>query len=705
MAKIIYKQRHVGENGRKFSPSRNAHYVQYIGEREHVLKKSHQTNLVKYIGEREHAAKQMAAEPENGLFGYIEGKFSDDYKTADMQTYVRKMSSPHRNVFHSIFSFTPESAEEAGLNTLEDWENWTKYHITDIANGNNMKIENIEYLAAVHLKEGQPHVHIMWWDKKQQVLINKVDPLACDKVRISAIKGTYRELFNEIYDKEEKMHRSLRRQIGEYALRKISEGFNDEYSSAIADGIRRIVKALPPKGQLKYKFMAVGSPAKSELDKLTHYIIDNNPDFKKQYDEICELRLMYNKLLHSEDTNYGKLMITTYMNKVNDKIENAVGNEILRFIKSEKQAGHLDEILFGPSQNKNKQVYHDEAPLFDDESELYHGEAPSNGNESEPYHDDPPIFYDESEPPNDEPSSKTHKEYIKRSPAINSAREAVKNKEYEKALKLFTEESDKGNVLATYEIADLYRRGLCSGDAFEVYRKALEGFLRIEPTLKQKAYIHYRIGRMYYDGYGTDKDLVKAFFWLKRSADEQNHLSEFTVGKMLCNGQGTDKDIFAGMGYLNKAAQANNSYAMLVLAKMYINYPEVRDLDIAVQLLNNAKAVNKNLRSLADYTLGTIYLYSDEKHDVRLAMEHLSRAAEAGNEYAQKAIDNHEAFTQTCTVRMVDAVSRILSQNLEDSRSALQDCSAAVFGRGDLSKEQIRELMLKLQDKENTAEM
>ena len=111
------------------------------------------------------------------------------------------------------------------------------------------------------------------------------------------------------------------------------------------------------------------------------------------------------------------------------------------------------------------------------------------------------------------------------------------------------------------------------------------------------------------------------------------------------------------------------------------------------------------MRPLADYTLGTIYLYSDEKHDVRLAMEHLSRAAEAGNEYAQKAIDNHEAFTQTCTMRMVDAVSRILSQNLEDSRSALQDCSAAVFGRGDLSKEQIRELMLKLQDKENTAEM
>ena len=52
MPKIIYKQQHVGSNGRKFSPSRNAHYVKYIGEREHVLKFSHESNLVKYIAVR-----------------------------------------------------------------------------------------------------------------------------------------------------------------------------------------------------------------------------------------------------------------------------------------------------------------------------------------------------------------------------------------------------------------------------------------------------------------------------------------------------------------------------------------------------------------------------------------------------------------------------------------------------------------------------
>lgn len=632
MPKIIYKQQHVGDNGRKFSASRNSHYVKYIGECEHVLKTSHETNLVKYMGEREHAARlidkkvrkaendnlitydvqsknqekskydedidsaseEMFTEPENGLFGIINGKFSDSYSTVEMQKYVRKISTPHRNVFHSIFSFTPESAAEAGLNTLDDWENWVKYHISDIANGMNMKIENIEYLAAVHLKEGQTHVHIMWWDIQQQVLINKVDPLICDKIRIDAIRSTYRELFNEIYNKEENMRRSMRKQIGEYTIQNVINGASDNYTSNIYAALYQIYRALPPKGQLKYKIINYTHPEVTrKLDELTHYIISNNTIFKAQYDEICELRFMYNQLLHSEESVYGNFQITSYMKQVNDKVEYAVGNEILRIIKAEKMAGHFDEWQYT------------DVPNFDsitDEAEVHHDEAPVS-----------------------------RKLYIS-SFAIREARNAVKDKDYDRALELFSKEADKGNILAKYEIADLCRRNLCQGNAFEIYREALNGFLEIEPRTRQKAYVHYRIGRMFYDGYGTDIDYEEAFKWLKKAADEGNHLSEFVVGKMLCNGTGTEKDTEAGT-------------------------------------------------------------------------EYLTRAANSGNEYAQNYLDSRTSWEQGCVVKLVGSVGRLLSENLENSRAAMAECSAAVFGHGDLSKEQIRELILKKQDKENTAEM
>lgn len=656
MPKIIYKQQHVGDNGRKFSASRNSHYVKYIGEREHVLKPSHETNLVKYMGEREHVAKlidkkvknaetdelitydvqsknqekakydedidsaseEMFTEPENGLFGVINGKFSDSYSTVEMQKYVRKISTPHRNVFHSIFSFTPESAAEAGLNTLDDWENWVKYHISDIANGMNMKIENIEYLAAVHLKEGQPHVHIMWWDIQQQVLINKVDPLICDKIRIDAIRSTYHDQFVALHNNEDKLIRKLRSDIADYAASSLAEIPSDVYSRKIIAGIEHIHDIIPKKGRTAYKYMP--AEVKKEIDILSHFIIDNNPDFRSTYEEICELRRLYNEMLHSDETNYGKLQLATFMGKINDEIESSIGNAILKLIMKEQKAGHWNTSADNSFQAHNDtELPHDEAPPFfndkpDSDQNIDRNATPGPNNDLP--HGEAPV---------------SRKLYIS-SFAIREARNAVKDKDYDRALELFSKEADKGNILAKYEIADLYRRNLCQGHNFEIYREALNGFLEIEPRTRQKAYVHYRIGRMFYDGYGTDIDYEEAFKWLKKAADEGNHLSEFVVGKMLCNGTGTEKDTEAGT-------------------------------------------------------------------------EYLTRAANSGNEYAQNYLDSRTSWEQGCVVKLVGSVGRLLSENLENSRAAMAECSAAVFGHGDLSKEQIRELILKKQDKENTAEM
>ena len=636
MPKIIYKQQHVGDNGRKFSASRNSHYVKYIGEREHVLKTSHETNLVKYMGEREHAAKfdnadhtidyditgkhaaDNMAEYNNGLFGYINGKFSDKYSTSEMQKYVRKISTPHRNVFHSVFSFTPESAAEAGLNTLDDWENWVKYHISDIANGMNMKIENIEYLAAVHLKEGQPHVHIMWWDIQQQVLINKVDPLICDKIRIDAIRSTYHDQFVALHNNEDKLIRKLRSDIADYAASSLAEIPSDVYSRKIIAGIEHIHDIIPKKGRTAYKYMP--AEVKKEIDILSHFIIDNNPDFRSTYEEICELRRLYNEMLHSDETNYGKLQLATFMGKINDEIESSIGNAILKLIMKEQKAGH-----WNTSADNSFQAHND--------TELPHDEAPPFFNDK-PDSDQSIDRNPKPDPNNDLPHGEapvSRKLYIS-SFAIREARNAVKDKDYDRALELFSKEADKGNILAKYEIADLCRRNLCQGNAFEIYREALNGFLEIEPRTRQKAYVHYRIGRMFYDGYGTDIDYEEAFKWLKKAADEGNHLSEFIVGKMLCNGTGTGRDTEAGT-------------------------------------------------------------------------EYLTRAANSGNEYAQNYLDSRTSWEQGCVVKLVGSVGRLLSENLESSRAAMAECSAAVFGHGDLSKEQIRELILKKQDKENTAEM
>ncbi|MGN0678341.1 MAG: hypothetical protein ACI4JS_01635 [Oscillospiraceae bacterium] len=725
MPKIIYKQRHTEEDGpnkgRKFTPARNAGFVRYMGEKVHVLPTSHEERLVKYMGEREHVGHRLEAP--NGLFGVINGQFSDNYSTSEMQQYVRKMSTPHRNIYHSIFSFTNDSAKEAGLNTLADWENWVKYHTSEIAKNMNVKIENLEYLAAVHLKENQPHVHIIWWDKEQQIYINKVEDVICDQIRIDVTKSTYRDLFNDIHNKEEVMRRELRKSIGEFAVNSVINGAADDYSMQIMARIQSIAEALPPKGQLKYKYQKLGSRAKTELDNLTHFIINNNEKFKAQYDEIREQRLLYNQLLHSDTSDYGSYQADLYMKKLDDKIENAVGNEILRIIKSEMKAGRM---------------------TIGTPSERYDVPAEPEYSETECLPEVDTVTLGTSDPPN------RTRYKILWSDEFKQAKDYAKNGNFEKALELYKKGAAKGNVLAIYEIADLYRRELLVGEEPDKYYKlALEGFLSIEHNTSLKPYVQYRIGRMYYDGYGTEVNYPTSFEWLSKAVENGNNYAALAAAEILSNPETQLYNIQSAREYLNNALQrvgankgnlsdveflsrANyklgrfylvedgynpklaedhlkravalgNAYAMHALAQLYIHDTKnFNRLDIAVMLLNNAKAANPRISPLADYTFGTMYLYNDKVKDIALAKRHLTASANAGNEHARMVL---ESFTANSVIKLINSTGRLLAENSEMTNAALNQCTKSVFGRGDLSKEQIKELLLKRSDKENTAEM
>ncbi len=743
MPKIIYKQQHYGENKRKFSASRNSHYALYIGCREGVLKKSaedksselynetreHMARLVKYMGEREHAAgknidkkageksseeivafdeqtekgllpeqereynnEQVIDEQDNGLFGYIGGKFSDEYNIRDVQSYVRRITEEH-NVFHSIYSFTPESAAEAGLNSLVDWENWVKYHVNEIARGMNMKIEDIEYVAAVHLKEGQPHVHIEWWNKEQEIFINKVDPLICDSIRIAAIKSTFREEFAELHNREDALIKQMRGMISNQTDKMLTEleaasAFApDNYTETIAKAMNHIGDILPKRGQILYKYLP--SDVKAEMDRLTHYIIDNNPQLAQVYENILELRRLYNEMLHSDagegSSNWSKYKLAKYFGRLNDDIEKAVGNTLLKIIKRERKAGRqrftdaLDAVPI-PSEPDGK--FHSERWKEYSERETFDQKIPANAGES--------------------------KSFIYWSKKFKAAREAAKENDYGKAFELYSEEAGEGNVLAIYEIADLYRRGLIGGDdkSEEHYSAALAGFLEVEQTAeKMKPYLQYRIGRMHYDGYGTEQNFPEAFKWLELSAKGGSHLAEYTVAKMYRDGRGTERDPAKAAEWFGKAAESGNAYAMYALAKLYLKGDIPKNTAEAIRLLKLAKKTDKGFSPIADYTIGAAYMFDEDVKDRELAEKYLTLSAQAGNEYAQSLLDKSAAWQRTNITGLLMSVSNLLEADSLDGDKGLSAASAAIFGRGDLSKEAIAELIYKLQDKQNTAEM
>ena len=84
-----------------------------------------------------------------------------------------------------------------------------------------------------------------------------------------------------------------------------------------------------------------------------------------------------------------------------------------------------------------------------------------------------------------------------------------------KAGQLLLSESQRGNVLADYDLGKLYSTDKLGERNEEMsvakYTRALQGFLRIEPNSKKlKPYVQYRIGKMFCYGLWYGAGLSKS---------------------------------------------------------------------------------------------------------------------------------------------------------------------------------------------------
>lgn len=587
--KIIFKQRHRDpcRKGRPYTTTANAEHLKYIGTREGVLPTDETASHLKYIGQRPGTLETENAA--NGLFGYINGAFATSTDMTAAQGYIRNISKQH-DIFRCCFSFTPDSAAEAGLHALADWQRFISASMNKIAKYMEIKIENIEWYAAVHLKEEQPHVHIMYWAKEQKIRRNKVDPKICDNIRIDVIKDTYHSQFVQLREKENHLTSDLRTEVNSTANNAMLRNASDQNAEIVLQMLDSLYRKLPSKGRLTYAFMP--QEIKEELNRLTHFIIDSSEQATQNYSELLHTRQIYNEMLHSSDTNWGRYNLAKY---------------------------------------------------------------------------------------------------------------------HRKGAALIKSEASKGNVLAIYEIADIFRRGLATSTEekiFALFSNALERFMQVETTATtMKPYLQYRIGRMFYDGYGTKTDMETALKWLEQAANGSNHNAQYTIGKMYRDGTGTAPNMEKASLYISRAAECGNVYAKAALAWLYLRSDKPsRHYQTEIVLNQLIKQATGEQKSYFESVLGAAYYYFDTLRDTAKAKELLERAAQNGSEYAAVLLSRIAGHERNAVDSLLCSLMALLNSAEHYSNLDLQNASKLLFGRGDLSKEMIAELIYKRQDKENTSQ-
>ena len=222
----------------------------------------------------------------------------------------------------------------------------------------------------------------------------------------------------------------------------------------------------------------------------------------------------------------------------------------------------------------------------------------------------------------------------------------------------------------------------------------------------------YKLGKMFLNGDGVEKDIVKAVEWLKQAALEENEFAEYTLGRLYLKGEEVEKDVFAAEEYLLKSASRGNKYAAYLLGKEYLsgenfekdvlkaveylklaaekdfepaeyvlgkeylrgeNFP--KDVQKAIDYLK--RAAEKGL-DFAEYELGKIYLFGDDvPKDTETALEYLKSAAANGNEYARALLMQRELFQKQSINLAIGRLFAYLVKTLQEKTEADLDVKIA----------------------------
>jgi len=240
----------------------------------------------------------------------------------------------------------------------------------------------------------------------------------------------------------------------------------------------------------------------------------------------------------------------------------------------------------------------------------------------------------------------------------------------EKAFYYYKLSADAGNAFAQYKTAEAFQNAkgtpLDKKEATVYFTKAFNNFLAIDEKNPDHN-IKYKIGYMYLNGYGTEKDIekakeyflasvdendsskyalskiilddvnslpedkTKAFVWLNILSDKGKDMAQYTLGKIYYANE-EYKDIGKAISYLTLSAEQGNQFAQYTLGKIYYSEENYKNTDKAIEFYSQAAAQGNQF---AQYTLGKIYYKDDNYKNISKAIELFIASAEHGNEFSQ----------------------------------------------------------------------
>lgn len=564
------------------------------------------------VGNRHNFVGYMAMRPGVEKRG-SHGLFNEKDEPIILNQAANEIAEHKGNVWSHVVSLRREDAVRLGFDNSDAWRELVKRHISDIAKAQNIPLCNLKWYAAYHDTTHHPHIHLLVYSTNpKQGFLTKA---GIDKVRSVFANDIFHDDLQSIYQ-EQTVSRDELKAVSKNEFESIVNmiASNDHTDPQLEELIRKLyIQLQNVKGKKVYGYLPM--EIKETVNKIFSELAKDE-NIQQLYEKWCGLERLKYKTYTQKETELPKL--------ADNKVFQPVRNMIIRTVLNMKPFDANTEIEGSePNDEYFDNTPQSMSPLFD---------------EAEPL----------AETETDE-SAAAIKYYIKWNDQYKKACKLIYGKDaklndFKKAEQLLLSESQRGNVLAVYDLGKLYSTDKLGERNEETsiakYTRALQGFLQIEPNSKKiKPYIQYRIGKMFCYGLGTEQDYEKAFEWFERSAKQKNKFAQFSLANLYYYGSGVEKDLSQAFLWYQRSSSQGQPYAAYSIAQMY-RYGEyvTKDNDTAQryyqQALSGFLKIENDDMANDDlfYKLGQMFkLGLGTDSDVTKAIEYFKRSAEMNN--------------------------------------------------------------------------
>lgn len=564
------------------------------------------------VGNRQNFVGYMAMRPGVEKRG-SHGLFNEKDEPIILNQAANEIANHKGNVWSHVVSLRREDAVRLGFDNSDAWRELVKRHISDIAKAQNIPLCNLKWYAAYHDTTHHPHIHLLVYSTNpKQGFLTKA---GIDKVRSVFANDIFHDDLQSIYQ-EQTVSRDELKAVSKNEFESIVNmiASNDHTDPQLEELIRKLyIQLQNVKGKKVYGYLPM--EIKETVNKIFSELAKDE-NIQQLYEKWCGLERLKYKTYTQKEMELPEL--------VDNKVFQPVRNMIIRTVLNMKPFDVNTEIENSePNDEYIDNTPQNMSPLFDDAEPLEEKET--------------------------DESAAAIKYYIKWNDQYKKACKLIYGKDaklndFKKAEQLLLSESQRGNVLAVYDLGKLYSTDKLGEKNEEMsiakYTQALQGFLQIEPNSKKiKPYIQYRIGKMFCYGLGTEQDYQKAFEWFERSAKQKNKFAQFSLANLYYYGSGIEKDLSQAFLWYQRASSQGQPYAAYSIAQMY-RYGEyvTKDNDTAQRYYQQALSAFLKIESddMANddlfYKLGQMFkLGLGTDSDVTKAIEYFRCSAEMNN--------------------------------------------------------------------------